>query len=547
MENTRKRKAGKSLSKGNTILSAMLISNLIMLTGRIPFAHMLGEIGTGYYAAVYELFAFVMIFLGWYLPQAVSKAVRVKINKGQIKNAGRVLTGMLIFAIGAGLLFSLLTIIFSGQISEELLLQPLLSLGICVIAPAFLLSCVISVYRGYFEGIGTVVPTCISRILEQIFSLGFGLIFTRMLYRYGEKAGRLKQNINCAPAYGVVGMAIGMITAQVLILLFLLFINSIYTPALRKKRIADSSKGRDSYAEVIKNVLLSGLVPFSMLLFVQGEVFIDMMLYFHYTHENTAQNFTMHYGSFYGKYGILMGILVCLICFIMIKPLAAIGQLHRREEYRAVKEKFAAAIHAFCIYAVPVAVLLAFLAKPITDMLFGTVKGTVFLLQVSSALLFIIPCAIFFNNVLQAVGKQSLALRNCAVSFVVHIGAVIFFLKVMHLGIASVAYGYMVLFGLMMILNGMTLFRYLKYTPEYVRMLGIPALASLIAGLLDMFLVRALFAKTGGMITSVVCILFGGIGYLVLLFALKGVNKKELSQMPGGNILTGLGQMLRLL
>lgn len=547
MENTRKRKARQGLPKGNTIIFAMLISNLIMLLGRIPFAHMLGEAGTGYYAAVYEMYAFLMILTGWYLPQAVSKAVRIKINRGQIKNAGRVLTGMLLFAAGVGSLFALLTVVLSGQISDALLLQPLLSLSVCVIAPAFFLSSVISVYRGYFEGMGTVVPTCISRILEQLFNLGFGLVFARMLYRYGEKAGQLKQNVNCAPAYGVVGMAIGMIIAQVLILLFLLFLNRVYAPAFQKKKIADNSRGRDSYAGVIKNVLFLGLVPLAMLFLVQGEVFIDMLLYFHYTHKNTTQNFTMHYGSFYGKYGILMGILVCLVCLIMIRPLAAIGQLHRREDYRGVKERFSAAIHAFCIYAVPLAVLLAFLAKPITSMLFGTVNGTIFLLQVSSALLFIIPCAIFFNYVLQAIGKQSLALRNCAVSFIVHLGAVVLFLKVMHLGIAAVAYGYMVLFGLMMILNGMTLFGYLKYTPEYVRMLGLPVLAALITGVLDMLLAKAMLPKAGGIVTSLVCILFGAIGYIVLLFALRGVNKKELSLIPGGSVLTSLGQMLRLL
>ena len=93
----------------------------------------------------------------------------------------------------------------------------------------------------------------------------------------------------------------------------------------------------------------------------------------------------------------------------------------------------------------------------------------------------------------------------------------------------------------------MTLFSYLKYTPDYVRMLGIPVLAAMITGLLDMLLARAMFETAGGTVTSIVCILFGAAGYIVLLFALRGVNKKELSLIPGGSILTGLGQMLRLL
>ncbi len=547
MENTRRRKAGQGLSKGNTILCIMMISNLIMLFGRIFFAHMLGETGTGYYAAVYEMFAFVMIFIGWYLPQAVSKAVRIRLSRGQVKNVKRTLTGALIFAVGAGLLCCLSAVVFSKQISEKLLQQPLLSLSVCVIAPAFILSAVIAVYRGYFEGIGTVAPTCLSRILEQLLGLGFGILFAKMLYGYGEKAGRLKQNGNCAPAYGVAGMAAGMVAAQLLILFFLLFLNRVYAPALKKRKSEESSKTLESYSEVVRNVLFLGLPQFAMLLFVQSAVFIDMLFYFHYTSKNTVQNYTMHYGSFYGKYGILMGILSNLLCLIMIKPLSAIGQLHRREDYRAVKERFSAVLHTFCLYAVPVAVLLGFLAKPVTEMLFGTVNGTIFLLRVSSSLLFMIPCAIFFNYVLQAVGRQLLALRNCAVSFAVHICSMILFLKVLHLGIASVAYGYMVLFGMIMILNGMTLFGYLKYSPEYVRMLGIPAIAAAVSGLLDMLLSRALLATAGGLVTSVVCIILGAAGYLVLLFALKGVNKKELSLIPGGAMLIKAGQILHLL
>ncbi len=109
------------------------------------------------------------------------------------------------------------------------------------------------------------------------------------------------------------------------------------------------------------------------------------------------------------------------------------------------------------------------------------------------------------------------------------------------------AYGYMVLFGMIMILNGMTLFGYLKYSPEYVRMLGIPAIAAAVSGLLDMLLSRALLATAGGLVTSVVCIILGAAGYLVLLFALKGVNKKELSLIPGGAMLIKAGQILHLL
>lgn len=544
MENNRKKRAKQSIPKGNTVILATVVSNLIMLFGRIPFLRMFGEVGAGYYAAVYEMFAFVMIFLGWYLPQAEGKAVRARMNRGQIKNAGRVLKGTLMLASVSGLFMVLAVVIFSRQIAGKLLLQPLLSLAVCVIAPAIFLSALISVYRGYFEGIGTVVPTFISRIAEQVLGVGIGLIFAKILYDYGEKVGKLKQNSNCAPAYGVTGAAVGMVAAQLLILLFMLFINRTYAPTMNHRRIEDNSRILESYTEIIRNIIFAGMPWFAMQFFISGPVFIDMLLYFHYIHKNTTQNFMLHYGSFYEKYGILTGILICAFILMIIRPLAAIGQYHRREDYRAVKERFIGMLHAFCIYGIPAAVLLAFLAKPVTEMFYGTVKGTIFLLQVSSSLLMIVPCAVFFNYVLQAVGKQAQALRNCAISFAAQLAAVLLFLRVLHLGIASIAYGYMVLYGLIMILNGMTIFRYLKYSPEYMRMLGVPVMSSLISGLLAMLLSKALLKAAGGMVTSIVCVPLGMLGYMVLLFALRGINEKELLRIPGGSILIKIGQLL---
>ena len=73
MENSRK--------KGSTVILAAVVSNFLMLLGRIPFARMFGEVGTGYYAAIYEMFAFVMIFIGWYLPQAENKSMALVYSK----------------------------------------------------------------------------------------------------------------------------------------------------------------------------------------------------------------------------------------------------------------------------------------------------------------------------------------------------------------------------------------------------------------------------------------------------------------------------------
>lgn len=545
MENT-ERKRRKKQPKGNTYLFTVFLSYLIFLIGRLIYADMIGEHGMAYYAAVYEWVFFVVLIIGSFLPQAEAKAVRGRLAKGQIKNAGRVLKAALLFGLTAGAVCAALQLVLSEFISEKLLLEPLAVLALWAMTPVLLLSVLISAYRGYFEGIGTAVPTNISRVMEQIFSLVFGLIFGKIFYGYGEKTGRLVQNDNYASAYAVIGIAIGMAAAQLLVLLFLVFINSTYSSSFKRQMSKDNSKIQESYADILRGILVSGCPYMLTALFIQGTVFADMFLYKHYIHDNTVQNYTIHYGSFYGKYAILIGLPVCIMGLFAAKPLAAVAYYHKREEYRAVKEHFAGGLHTFALYGIPAAVFLAVLAGPITDLFFGTAKGTVFLLQVSSSLVLFIPCALFMSAVLQSVGKQMLALRNCAAAFVAQTVAVLLFLNVLHLGIASITYGYMVLFVVMAILNGTSLFRYLKYSPEYSRMFVMPFLSSAVCGVLVMLLEKALFEKAGGAVTAVVCLLLGFLGYFVLLFALHGISERELNKIAGGRLLLKLGEMLRL-
>ncbi len=546
MENTARKTTRKNHPKGNTVIFTMFLSMFIVLIGRLIYADMIGETGMGYFAAVYEWVTFVLLIIGSFLPQAEARAVRNRLAKGQIKNAERVLKATLLFSGAIGGICCFLQVVFAEVLAGKVLLAPLAVLAVLGSAPILVLSVLLNAYRGFFEGIGSVVPTNISRILEQIFALVFGLIFGKIFFDYGEKRGRLVQNENFAAAYSIVGIAIGVILAQVLILLFMLFIKGTYATTLKRQMNRDNSKIKESYADIIRGILSGGFSHMLTILMMQGTVFVNMYLYLHYTKENTAQKFTLHYGSFYAKYAIMTGLLVCLIGMTMAKPLSAIMHYHKREEYRAVKEYFAGGLHTLVLYGIPAAVLLAVLAEPAVDMFFGTAKGTVFLLQVSSTLVVLIPCAIFFVMVLQLVGKQMIALRNCAAAFVAQTVMTIVFLHVLHVGIASVAYGYMVLFGVMAILNGLSIFRYLKYSPEYIRMFVMPVVSSAICGVLTLVLSKALLEKTGGLVTTICCAVLGSVGYVVLIFALKSVNEKELNRIAGGRLLLKVGQILRL-
>lgn len=546
MENTR-RKQRKSPPTTSTYISALFISALFSIAGRAIYSHILGETGMGYYAAVYELFLFILIFTGFFLPEAEAKSVRARMAKGQINNAGKVLKCALLYGVITGIIFALICAGLSGFISQKLLLEPLCSLALFCISPAIFFASMAGAYRGYFEGIGSAVPTLISKILEQIFSLGFGLIFTGIFFNYGEKVGHLVQNSNYAAAYGVAGMAVGISAAQILILFFLIFISRTFKASFRRQPSQDNSKVPDTYPQILLSFFSDGLPHLLMLLFTQGSVFISMLLYVHYTSAHTTQNFAFQYGSFYAKFALVTGVFVCLLCLQTGKPLSAIRHQYGRGEQRGVRDIFFLALNSLCVYGVGLAFLLCTLAEPITKMLFGNMAGTIFLFQTCSFLLLLIPCGIFFQLTLCSLGKQLLALKNAAIAFVVYIFSLVILLNVVHAGIASIAYGYMILFGLLTILNGMSLFRFLKFTPDFIRILALPALSGAICSMLAMLLSRALLEPAGALVTSLVCFILGFAGYFILLMALKSLGKRELSKMPFGGIWLKVGQILHLL
>ena len=91
------------------------------------------------------------------------------------------------------------------------------------IAPAILFVALLSVFRGYFQGLLNMIPTALSGLIEQIGRLCFGLWFASKFVRFGS-------------VYGVLGAVLGISISELLALLFL----GIYYLIHSKKKLGKS-------------------------------------------------------------------------------------------------------------------------------------------------------------------------------------------------------------------------------------------------------------------------------------------------------------------
>ena len=156
------------------LMVSALIVKLMGAVFRIPLANMLGGGGMGYFSAAYGIFMPVYAVSVTGLPSAAAKAVASAETSGrytprQIKTAALRLFGT-VGAVGT-LIIILGAYPLCRFVSGDIKALP----AVMAIAPSVLAGCLVSVYRGYFEGMRNMYPTAVSQVIEGFAKAVLGL------------------------------------------------------------------------------------------------------------------------------------------------------------------------------------------------------------------------------------------------------------------------------------------------------------------------------------------------------------------------------------
>ena len=104
-----------------------------------------------------------------------------------------------------------------------------------ILAVNLIFASVLGLYRGFFQGMGTMVPTALSRFLEEVLCLIVMLVAAGKMGEYGSKVGALLQNPNYEQAFGAAGGILGLVIGSLVPLLFLLVVFFMVQSSFRKK------------------------------------------------------------------------------------------------------------------------------------------------------------------------------------------------------------------------------------------------------------------------------------------------------------------------
>lgn len=164
------------------------IAKLIGAFYKIPLTNILGSSGMGLYHLVFPLYNLFLVISSSGVSIAITRLVaesRVKKNK---KNETKYFFAGLSISLFFGAIFSLITIIFARPLAFAQ--GNILSyMSFLAIAPSIVFASLISVIKGYFQGVENMFPTSVAIIFEQIVKLVVGLLLSyKLIYKGIEYA-----------------------------------------------------------------------------------------------------------------------------------------------------------------------------------------------------------------------------------------------------------------------------------------------------------------------------------------------------------------------
>lgn len=507
------------------------------------FGKSIGDNGLGYLMAAFLVYALFWVLTGKNLPDRMGRMLRGRNAKGQYRNVSKIRRNMMLFQIAEGILGTVLCMSLGWLLLEKVFLVPYGSMILWILSPALFLRCIQSVFLGYFQSEGSELPTAISSVLRHVFSLGLGLLFLGIFGSYGKKVSLLLKRTDFTSMYGVMGIALGMLLAEVLVLLFVFV---IYRGSMAGRREAESGmKGTDSFSTQLRTLLLP----------VSGDILRDLLmllplwmgLLFFQKKATDIYASISAYGIFSGRYLTLILLLTAILSAGSLPGVARTGSHIRKKEERYAKTALQAGIQGAVVHGFFFTAFLAVLAAPLSQALdlsaATTFTGT---FTTGSSLVLWLLLLLYFTEILEMRGEKHLLLIGYGIMDIVSIVALILLLNT---GNTTTALPLSLVLGTAvgsLVLGAVTCLR-MKAWPDLLRTLAIPAGSCCVCGLLAFGLQKICLPHLGAVVTVLLELVITGGVYWFLLLLLRTFRGQDLTYVPGGKLLRMLGKALRLL
>ena len=511
--------------QGTALLAmATAIVKVIGALYKIPLNAIIGEQGFGYFNTAYEIYNVLLMISTAGLPVAMSRMISQANSLKHYNQVRRVYRTAQGIFLALGITGSLLMTLFCRQLAQ-FQNQPDAWAAIGCLGPCVLLICIMSTYRGFFQGQSNMLPTSVSQVIEAVVKLIVGMLAALALLK-------LTNSVPLAAGGAILG-----VTASCLVSALYLF--SRFRRSF--SQLPDSSEEPRSYADTAKGLLIIavpitiGSAGLQLLTMLETKIYMGRLLDLGYTQ---AAADTMR-----GIYGMTQTIFNMPCAFItpitisIIPAITAQLTLCNDAEAKATEES---AARITGLISMPCAFGLGLMAEPVTALLGGYTGDN---LVLATKLMAILGFSIMFNAVvlvttaiMQAHGHAGRPVINMLIGGVLKLAAVFILTGNPNIGIVGTPVGTLICYLTICILNLYSIRTLLAHPPAIVKNLARPFLAAAVMGIFVFGTLTALKAVgiTSRLILCAAPILVGVVVYLFTAVKIKVITHEDCLLLPKG-------------
>ena len=180
---------------------------------KIPLGSMrlLGDEGFAHFTVAYNIYGFILTLATAGFPVALSRMISVADAREQPARVQRTFRVAMAVLTGIGGVFTLTMLLFNRQLAAVMGDREA-ALSIAALAPAVVIVCATSAYRGYCQGRGNMIPTAFGQVVEEVGKLIIGLSLAWVIADRGLGLARA----SAGAIFGVTAGALAALTYMAL-------------------------------------------------------------------------------------------------------------------------------------------------------------------------------------------------------------------------------------------------------------------------------------------------------------------------------------------
>lgn len=590
MKKTGKSKAGSSLSKqsngGQTLIEGAMILTvgiiLVKIIGavfKIPLGNIIGATGMGYYSTAYSLYLPIYTLAAAGFPSAIARQVAENITLGRYKDAQKVqriairvflITGTLGFIAMA---VAGIIITNYGSVSHNAIY------AILAMSPSVFFCCVMSSYRGYYEGLRNMVPTAASQVIEALGKLIIGLGLAVVIMEIGKNtyldaslvAGAGASGSTTVNVYGVEchsfndalnasyplaagGALFGIMLGSVFGMIYMIIRSKKLGMGFTKQQLSSAPEPQ-SGKEILKNFLIIGIPIALGVLAVNLTQLIDT-----FTIQSRLQQLDMaalraEYGDsmadvsntpkeianfLWGSYNFgitIYNLLPYITQALGVSALPALAAAWTAKNAEKIEESINSVVKMAVLVCFPAGLGVFALSGEILQLLYPGKPGADIcepMLRVLGLMILFGSMAAPINSMLQAVGKQAVPVKLMVCGAVIKLVMNYTLVGTQSINIKGAPYGSLACYVFIVVCSLVVLCRTTKVKMDVKSTFIKPFIAAVLCGVTAFGVNKLMSLVITSKINVVLAIGFGGIVYVVSLLLTRAISKKDVLMLPKG-------------